>query len=185
VIKYNQILVIADPIIPRLNKPKVDWDINSLIEDIKNTKVVYTSLLPGPELEAASIAFQYNIPYIVTTPYRDIYQRWPIKIQYKYKYFLKKALTNLEIDRLHPYISNWNPPDKYEKQKIRNQVDYILEKINLFDGITKIFSYSTDTYSVKTSKVNSFLESIDNTHNWHLSLNTYYRQYEIEDDLPF
>jgi hypothetical protein len=182
---FQQVLVIADPIIPRIGRKEVDWDLSILETIIQNTNILYTSLLPGPELEAAKIAYSNNIPYIVTVPYKKICSRWPKKIEQSYNFYLKRSLKTIYIDREIEYISDYTEPGNFHKQKSLNQIQYILNKISLFEGNSALFGCFSKKTSRKLVYLNEFFKNSQDTHQWRFFQNTYFEKYTIEDDLPF
>ena len=184
--KFNgQFIVIADPIRNKAEHAKTDtrgW----LKQEISKKNVVYTSLLPGPETEAAEIALNLKIPYIAVIPYKDKYKRWPRSVQNKYLRLLKKSVRVVYVDRELEYISDLYPPDKPGTGKTTDQVRWLVSKIHAYPGITHIVTYISGFHSLKARALEGLLNDSSLSGKWHLTQRTHLQIIDPDDDdLPF
>ena len=84
----KQLIIVADTLPKNIRNKSIDWD-KDLYTELKDMNLLYTSLLPGPELQAAIVARNLDIPYIANIPFKDWYKIWPKKIQQTYLHYLK------------------------------------------------------------------------------------------------
>lgn len=179
----GQLIIIADPIQTKLITNQ-DKGTACLENEIKGKNVLYTSLLPGPETEAAEIALKLKIPYIAAIPYRSYYLRWSQKARNKYLRLLKKSIRTIYVDREPGFISEICPPDRRSLDKDLTQVQWLVSKVGLFSGVTHIITYTSGFYSPKSQTLNSALSHTAG--NWHLTEKTHMEILDpAHDDLPF
>ncbi len=181
----GQLIIIADPI--RNRAPHAETDTKGWLEsEIKNRNVIYTSLLPGPETEAAEIALRLKVPYIVPVPYKYRYTKWPRKTQNQYLRLLKKAVKVVYVDREPGHISDTYPPDVGGMGKVTQQIFWLIQKIRLFSGVTHIITYTSGFYSERSRTLQATLNLPGSTEKWHLTQRTHLQIIDpLDDDLPF
>jgi len=158
--QYKQLVVLADKLPKSIRNKKIDF-ISELVPEMKGVELVYTSLLPGPELEVAKLAKKLNVPYVAVIPFKEYPKHWPQSLKNEYSHFLKKSISTVYVDRQLNYISVSNLPDVHGYEKIRFQIKWIFDKINLFEDPTKILSYSRTDYTLKRNVINSSLYQVE------------------------
>ena len=181
----GQLIVIADPIrnkAPHADTKTAGW----LSSEIETKNILYTSLLPGPETEAAEIALKLKIPYIAVIPYKHRYINWPQKTRNRYLHLLKKAVKVVYVDRELGYISDTCPPDMGGLGKNSQQIFWLVQKIRLCPGVTHIITYTSGFYSERSRTLQATLNLPGSTEKWHLTQRTHLQIIDPnDDDLPF
>ena len=183
----KQLVVLADKLPKSIRNKKIDF-INELIPEIEGIELIYTGLLPGPELEVARLAKQKNIPYIAVIPFRDFPKKWPQKIKNDYNYLIKKSILTVYVDRQLGYISERTFPDLHCYEKIRHQIQWIFDKVNSLKDPTKVLFYNQTIRSLKRTMLDSSLYRTNN-HLYLLDEKVFSFPHTIpftdDDDLPF
>ena len=184
---YNgQLILVADSLSNKKEYYRHEIDVyNFLLKEIETKNVVYTSLLPGPETTLAQCAFDTNIPFIATIPYKDWSKKWTRKEKNTYKQLLKKAAKVVYVDREEGYVSDFYPPDHYSLQKIGQQIKWLVEKVKIYPGITKVITYVSGLSSYKKRTLQFELSTNQLAGKWHLKQKTNMHIILPEDDLPF
>ena len=187
----KQLIIVADTLPKNIRNKSIDWD-KDLYTELKDMNLLYTSLLPGPELQAAIVARNLDIPYIANIPFKNWYKIWPKKIQQTYLYYLKKAVRVVYVDRQPGYISKDAPPDVFGGNKITKQTHWAADRVKLFTKATKILTYTVGFYSVRTHLLNTYLLRMNEPEKWVLSQCTQMGKQLMrasiisdDDDLPF
>jgi hypothetical protein len=183
--QYKQLIIIADKLPNSIHNKKINF-IDELFFHMEGIDLLYTSLVPGPELEAAKIARMQCIPYVVTIPFEGYTKYWPQKYKNMHSYALKKAIKLIHIDRQLGYISTMSLPGDHAYEKIENQIKWNIDRINLFKAPTKIIFYGKTFFTLKRSKIIYSLSSVD-SNKWTLveKVFSFPHSLPLVDDLPF
>ena len=156
----NQLILISDHLPKRIRNRKSLFSEN-LELDLHSAKILYTSLLPGPELEAAALAYKKRIPYVAVIPYKNYPANWPVPRKQRYDFYLKKALKVFYVDRQLNFISEISEPDIYGKEKIFLYIDWLFKQINLSPIKTNLITYVEGFHSFKMKKLARTIASLD------------------------
>lgn len=183
----KQLIVIADTL-PRYLRNKSLTFYDKLSTHLNSVSLVYTTLLPGPELEVAKIAYIRNIPYIVLIPYRNISKRWPQSFKDRYNFYIKKSIKNIIIDREHEYISEIEKPDLYNSEKILNYLRWIIDVPVRSPLETEFLFFARGMYSSKMNNLYRLTNFHSTEKNLKIIQTTFMNCYEDEhekDIMPF
>ena len=148
----KQLVITADTLPYYIRNKPIDFT-SKLSENLEDVSLIYTTLLPGPELQIAQIAQAQKIPYVVLVPYKNYSSRWPQSIINKYNYYTKKSIKKITIDREINYISEIEKPDLYSRDKIPSYFQWISDKVLNLDCKTKLLIYTRGLNSQKMTRI--------------------------------
>lgn len=181
----KQLIIIADRLPNSIHNKKINF-IDELFSHMEGIDLLYTGLVPGPELEAAKLAKIKGIPYVATLPFKEYTKFWPQKYKNMHSYYSKKAVKLIYVDREPGYVSTMSLPGDYAYEKIENQIKWSINRIDLFKAPTKVIFYGKTFFTLKRSKTIYSLSSV-NPDKWTLVEKVFSFPHSLPfvDDLPF
>jgi hypothetical protein len=169
---------------------KSSSDFTWLKNKIDKKQLIFTSLLPGPEMQAAIYAYKTKVPFIAVIPYKEYPNFWSKAFRNQYFKLLKKAVKVVYVDREPGYISNFYPPDLPGPGKEGNQIEWLMSRPPLSPGVTQIIHYAQGTDSIKERDLQFFLKNTHHKQEYYCKWNLSQRidislDYDPSIDLPF
>lgn len=181
----KQLIILADKLPNTIRNKEVNFR-TEILPHMKGINLLYTSLLPGPELMAAKLAKSLAIPYVATIPFEEYSNYWPQRYRNAYKHYLKKSIKKIHVDRQPGYISSWSLPGKHSYEKLEQQTRWSLNRINLHEAPTKILLYGKPFFGPKRELVMYYLSTID-PDKWTIveKIFSFPQSLPFTDELPF